>query len=368
MPSSVRPRDIPGGESGPIQPRPAPPDRAPRYRGSRTRPEDRGRPRERAHPHRGASRPGQVLAEPARQRRRHHHRPLHHPRPGRSDARQGHRRDDRTPTDAPGRSRPVVRLAAPPRTRVRRAPRTPPHRPPAPQERRRSRRQSRADTNQGGAKRGMPAWDGSATHPLPGPGTATLSRSTSCQSLGVVSRPRELAPQPREGGWPKASNTPPAPPPDANAPTPGASCIIDGPGQEAAAPTSPTRSRCARSTIAGSMTPATTTRPCRTAASGSADGREEPCAAPCADDVRSWRQSRPPAGTSRARPRASPRSGRAGELRRGVREVCLREPAVGQRQPDAPCATRWRPAGGSDARGRRARTAGTPPAPRGAIS
>ncbi len=41
---------------------------------------------------------------PARQRRRHHHRTLHHPRPGRSDARQGHRRDDRTPTDARART------------------------------------------------------------------------------------------------------------------------------------------------------------------------------------------------------------------------------------------------------------------------
>ena len=49
---------------------------------------------------RRASRPGEVLTDPARQRRRHHHRPLHHPRPGRGDARQGHRRDDRTPTDA----------------------------------------------------------------------------------------------------------------------------------------------------------------------------------------------------------------------------------------------------------------------------
>ena len=37
---------------------------------------------------------------PARQRRRHHHRPLHHPGPGRRDARQGHRRDDSAPTDA----------------------------------------------------------------------------------------------------------------------------------------------------------------------------------------------------------------------------------------------------------------------------
>ena len=96
-------RGVPGGEGGPVQPRPAPPPRPPRDRGRRTRPEDRGRPRERAHPQRGASRPGEVLADPARQRRRHHHRPLHHPRPGSGDARQGHRRDDRTPTDARAR-------------------------------------------------------------------------------------------------------------------------------------------------------------------------------------------------------------------------------------------------------------------------
>ena len=96
---------IPGGEGGPVQSRPAPPHRPSGDRGRRTRPEDRGRPRERAHPHRGASRPGEVLTDPARQRRRHHHRTLHHPRPGRSDARQGHRRDDRTPTDARGSRR-----------------------------------------------------------------------------------------------------------------------------------------------------------------------------------------------------------------------------------------------------------------------
>ena len=95
--------DRAGGEGGPVQSRPAPPHRPPRDRSRRTRPEDRGRPRERAHPHRGASRPGEVLTDPARQRRRHHHRPLHHPRPGRGDARQGHRRDDRTPTDARAR-------------------------------------------------------------------------------------------------------------------------------------------------------------------------------------------------------------------------------------------------------------------------
>ncbi len=55
--------DSAGGEGGPVQSRPAPPHRPPRDRGRRTRPEDRGRPRERAHPHRGASRPGEVLAD-----------------------------------------------------------------------------------------------------------------------------------------------------------------------------------------------------------------------------------------------------------------------------------------------------------------
>ena len=63
--------------------------------------------------------------DPARQRRRHHHRPLHHPRARGNHARQGHRRDDRASPDAPGSSRRPVRLAAPPRTRVRRAARAP---------------------------------------------------------------------------------------------------------------------------------------------------------------------------------------------------------------------------------------------------
>ena len=94
---------VPGGEGSPVQSRPAPPHRPPRDRGRRTRPEDRRRPRERAHPHRRASSPGEVLTDAARQRRRHHHRTLHHPRARRGDARQGHRRDDRTPTDARAR-------------------------------------------------------------------------------------------------------------------------------------------------------------------------------------------------------------------------------------------------------------------------
>ena len=89
-----------GGEGATVRPRPAPPDRPPRHRGRRTRPERGRRPRERADAHRGTSRPGQEPADPPRQRRRHHHRTLHHPRPGRRDPAQGDRRDDRTPTDA----------------------------------------------------------------------------------------------------------------------------------------------------------------------------------------------------------------------------------------------------------------------------
>ena len=63
------------------------------------------RPRERARPHRGASRPGQVLAHAARQRRRHHHRTLHRPRPRRRDPGQDPGRDDRTTTHARARLR-----------------------------------------------------------------------------------------------------------------------------------------------------------------------------------------------------------------------------------------------------------------------
>ena len=79
---------------------------------------------------------------------------------------------------------------------------------------------------------------------------------------------------PSRSEWPKVSSTPPARPPAANAPTPGASSITDDHGPEAAAQTSPTRSRCAPSTITGSMTPASTTRPCPTAASDSAGEHE----------------------------------------------------------------------------------------------
>ena len=65
------------------------------------------------------------------------------------------------------------------------------------------------------------------------------------QVRGPRPRPRRAGCSPRPNGWPKASNTPPAPPAAANAPTPGASSTTDDPGPKAAAPTSPTRSRSA---------------------------------------------------------------------------------------------------------------------------
>ena len=74
-------------KAAPVQPRPAPPPRPTSDRGRRTRPDRGRRPRERAHPHRRTSRPGQVLPHAARQRRRHHHRTLHRPGTGCGDAR-----------------------------------------------------------------------------------------------------------------------------------------------------------------------------------------------------------------------------------------------------------------------------------------
>ena len=128
--SARRSKPRPGGEGGPVQPRPAPPYRAPGDRSRRTRPEDRRCPRERAHPHRRASRPGEVLADPARQRRRHHH--GHFTIPALAAAMLGKIIDAMT---APRRMRdrhqhgPVLRLATPPRARVRRAPRALPAQP-----------------------------------------------------------------------------------------------------------------------------------------------------------------------------------------------------------------------------------------------
>ena len=90
------------------------------------------------------------------------------------------------------------------------------------------------------------------------------------QVRGPRPRPRRADSSPSPASWPKDSSTPPAPPPAANAPTPGASSTTDDPGPKAAAPTSPTRYRSAPSTTTGSTTPASTTRPCPTAASGSA--------------------------------------------------------------------------------------------------
>ena len=53
---------------------------------------------------------------------------------------KSHRRDDCAPTDAQRGTGPILRLAPPPRTRVRRAARAPAHRPPAQQDRSNSRR------------------------------------------------------------------------------------------------------------------------------------------------------------------------------------------------------------------------------------
>ncbi len=97
-----------------------------------------------------------------------------------------------------------------------------------------------------------------ATVSCPPSSAPSRSPSTSAGRTGCSPNPND---------WPKGSNTPPAPPPAANGPTPGASCTTDDPGPEAEAPTSPTRSRCATNTTTGSTTPATTTSSCPTAAS-----------------------------------------------------------------------------------------------------
>ena len=71
------------------------------------------------------------------------------------------------------------------------------------------------------------------------------SRSTSAREARLFSESQRVA---------KGLDTPPAPPPAANAPTPGASSTTDNPGRKAGAPTSPTRSRCATDTTSGSTT------------------------------------------------------------------------------------------------------------------
>ena len=241
----------------------APPHRPPRDRGRRTRPEDRRRPRERAHPHRGASRPREVLTDPARQRRRHHHRTLHHPRPGRGDARQGHRRDDRTPTDArPGsqqdrsfdwRHRRGLAFAE----LLEHLPTDHLHTKSAATVvvtidhtvLAGAMKAAHLDTDQA-----LSAGEARRLACTAGILPAVLGTKSVALDLGRESRLFSEAQRVAKG-----LDTPPAPPPAANAPTPGASSTTDNPGPKAAAPTSPTRSRSAPNTTTGSTTPASTT-------------------------------------------------------------------------------------------------------------
>ena len=178
-------------------------------------------------------------------------------------------------------ARPFLRLAAPPRARVRRAPRAPPHRPPAPQDRghrgrhHRPHRPGRRDESSpprhrpGTLGRRSPAPRLHRRHPPRRPRQPSPWPSTSAARAGC---------SPNPNGWPKVSNTPPAPPPAANAPTPGASSTTDNPGPEAARTDLADAIPLCHQHHHGSTTPATTTRPCPTAASDSAGAREDRCA------------------------------------------------------------------------------------------
>ena len=261
----------PGRAGSALQPRPVPSSRAPSGRSSRNR-QDRGRcPRERARPLRGASSAGQVLTDAARQRRRHHDRALHRPRFRRRDPGQGPGHDDRAPTHARTSQDPeqVVRLAAPPRARVRRASRAPAHRPPAQQDGRhrgrhhRPHRPGRRHEGRGAGHRGGPL-----SRRGPNDSPATLRSCPRCSaagpSLSTSAGKQDCSPPPNAS--PPACATTPVPPPGANAPTPGASCTTGSLGRKAGAPTSTTRSRCAIDTTSGSTTTAFTTSSCPTAA------------------------------------------------------------------------------------------------------
>ena len=77
--------------------------------------------------------------------------------------------------------------------------------------------------------------------PAASPATPASSPPSSAPSPSPSTSAGRADCSPRRNGWPKASNTPPAPPPAANAPTPGASSTTDDPGPKAAAPTWRTR-------------------------------------------------------------------------------------------------------------------------------
>ena len=203
--------------------------------------------------------PGQDPADPARQPRRHHHRPLHRAHPGRG---RSSRRSSSSPRlaraagDGAG-SRPATDVATAarlgPRTGVRRAPRAPAHRPPVRQGQRHHPRHPRPRPAQAPARRRAPGH----RHDL----SAADARRLACNAAilpavldGTPCSWTSAAPSgssPRPNGSPSPLPTTPAPrrlrpalrlvraPP----PTP---------GPTAAPPTCTWPSRCAGTTTAGS--------------------------------------------------------------------------------------------------------------------
>ena len=188
----------------------------------------------------------------------------------------------------PGSTEPagaVVRLAAPPRARVRRAPRAPAHRPPAPQDRRHRGRHHRPHRP---ARRheGSPARHRRDPLGRRSPTPRLQRRDPARRARRQVSRPRPRPHLPALLRIPASRErarthhlrrhrlrTPlrlvRAAPPKALGPR-----RKDRPRQR--------RSRCATDTTNGSTTPASTTSPCPTAASDSAGAR---------DMERDWHQS-----------------------------------------------------------------------------
>ena len=317
-----------GGQGPAVHPRAAAPGGAASDRDHRTGPGRGGCPRERPGPHRGGSGAGQGLVHLPRPRRRHHLRSLHRPHHRRRLPAHDPRRHDRTPTHAHPRT-PLLRLATPPRPRVRRAPRAPAHRPPAPQDRRHRRghprpphphrrpqdRRTRHRTHHL-RRRSPPPCLRRRTHPRgprrrlrrprprprdpavhPGP---THRRRTQARHL----RRRRLRP----------------------VPTHGPSSTIANPGPTADAPTSTKPSPCATGTTNASTTTPTDTPGVQTAPSASIAergvGRDRP--------VRPAR----PGGVRRTAPAACPASaGRAPPARPRVRRTATPMRRAGHRRP-----------------------------------
>ena len=170
--------------------------------------------------------------------------------------------------------RPVVRLAAPPRTRVRRAPRAPAHRPPAPQDRRHRRRHHRPHRPRRRA-------EGSPPRHRPGP-LRRRSPPPRLQRRHPPRRPRHQVRGPRPR--PRAPAVHPSPAGGQRTRTHHLRRhrlrtplrLVRAPPPTTLGQRRPHRPRrrdpaLLTSTTNGSTTPASTTRPCPTAASDSAD-------------------------------------------------------------------------------------------------